>query len=390
MDRRSALQHMVVAAVAGTSFFQERVNLLTTQTMWNTTKFTRLTGITYPIVQGPFGGGLSSVELTTTVSQAGGLGSFGAQPFTAEEIVAICAQIRTRTDKPFNINLWVNSHQASLSPALEAFNKERYQQLVGLLNPYFQELGLEVPPQPTDLGPVFENQVEAVLAARPKVFSFVYGIPSQLILEECRRLGIVTVGAATTVEEALALENAGVDVVVATGFEAGGHRVSFLNSAEESLMGTFALVPQVADRVKIPVIAAGGIADARGVKAALQLGAHAAQLGTAFLATEQSNASKDHREKLFGPEASATTLTRVFTGRLARGLRNRLTEELKGKEQLLAPYPLQGKVMSFLKAYPATEQSPAAFKAYWSGQAASLLKHHDAKLLMESLIVGMA
>jgi nitronate monooxygenase len=350
--------------------------------MWNKTKFTKLLGIDYPIVQGPFGGGLSSVNLTSTVSNAGGLGSFGGQPYSAREIVETCSEIRRHTNKPFNINLWVNDRDARLAN----FGDEEYKKLVELFAPYFKELGLPIPERPTNLGPKFEEQVEAIFEAKPAVFSFVCGIPSVSILEKCKALGIKTVGTATTPDEAKALENAGVDAIVATGFEAGGHRVSFLRSAEDSLTGIFSLVPQVADTVKIPIIAAGGIADSRGIKAALTLGADAVQMGTAFLATTQSNASQDHKDILFTDKAKYTTLTKVFTGRLSRGIRNRLIEELKGSENLLAPYPLQSKFMSLLKAYPATANSNPDFKAYWAGQSASLLKHKDAKVLFDTLV----
>lgn len=350
--------------------------------MWNKTKFTDLLGIKYPIVQGPFGGGLSSVTLTTTVSNAGALGSFGGQPFTAKEIIETCIAIRKATDKPFNINLWVNDRDERLAK----FHDEDYKKLTNLFRPYFNELGLQIPERPKDLGAKFEEQVEAIFEAKPAVFSFVYGMPPENVLEKCRQLGIKTVGAATTVDEAIALEKAGADALVATGFEAGGHRVSFLRAAEDSLTGTFSLIPQVADSVKIPIIAAGGIADARGIKAALALGADAVQMGTAFLATNQSNASQDHKDKLFSPESKYTYLTKIFTGRLSRGIRNRLIEELKGKEDLLAPYPLQSKFMSYLKAYPATAIINPDFKSYWAGQSASLLKHRDAKVLIESLV----
>jgi len=353
--------------------------------MWNKTKFTKLLGIEYPIVQGPFGGGLSSVELTTTVANAGCLGSFGGQPFSANEIIQTCREIRKHTNKPFNINLWVNDRDSRMA----TFGDEDYKKLTELLKPYFNELGLAIPEKPTDLGAKFEEQVEAIFEAKPAVFSFVYGIPPQSVLEKCKALGIKTVGAATTVDEAIALQNASVDAIVATGFEAGGHRVSFLQSAEDSLTGTFALIPQVADAVKIPIIAAGGIADARGIQAALALGADAVQMGTAFLATAQSNASQDHKDKLFTPDAKYTTLTKVFTGRLSRGIRNRLTEELKLYEHLLAPYPLQSKFIGYLKAYPATADTNPDFKSYWAGQTAALLKHKDAKVLIETLVNEM-
>ena len=353
--------------------------------MWNKTKFTTLLGIDYPIVQGPFGGGLSSANLTGTISNAGGLGSFGAQPFSSNEIIETCNEIRKLTSKPFNINLWVNDRDTHLA----TFGDEDYKKLTELFKPYFDELGLPMPERPTNIGAKFEDQIEAIYEAKPAVFSFVYGIPSSGILENCRSLGIKTVGAATTVDEAIALENAGVDAIVATGFEAGGHRVSFLKSAEDSLTGTFSLIPQVADNVKIPIIAAGGIADSRGIKAALALGADAVQMGTAFLATVQSNASQDHKDKLFSSDARYTTLTKVFTGRLSRGIRNRLTEALRNHEDLFAPYPLQSKFMSLLKAYPANANSNPDFKSYWAGQSASLLKYRDAKILIETLVIEM-
>jgi len=385
MKRRNAIKTIAVvgAAINSLSTFAVAMpNKNSIRNMWNRTKFTDLLGIKYPIVQGPFGGGLSSVALTSTVSNAGALGSFGGQPFTAKEIVETCIAIRKATDKPFNINLWVNDRDERLAK----FNDEDYKKLTDLFKPYFNELGLPIPERLTDLGPKFEEQIEAIFEAKPAVFSFVYGIPKGDILEKCRQLGIKTVGTATTVDEAVALEKAGVDALVATGFEAGGHRVSFLRTAEDSLTGTFSLIPQVADSVKIPIIAAGGIADARGLKAALALGADAVQIGTAFLATNQSNASQDHKDKLFSPDGKYTALTKIFTGRLSRGIRNRLIEELKSKEDLLAPYPLQGKFMGHLKAYPATENSNPDFKAYWAGQSASLLKHRDAKILIESLV----
>lgn len=387
MNRRRAVNLIAWASAAGTSFsgILNPPAVKTKNTMWNKTTFTKLLGIEFPIVQGPFGGGLSSVSLTSTVSNGGALGSFGGQPFSAQEIVDTCRHIRKRTNKPFNVNLWVNDRDHRLT----AFGDEEYKKLTELFAPYFNELGLPIPQRPTDLGAPFDQQVEAIFEAKPAVFSFVYGIPSQPILEKCNRLGIRTVGAATTVDEAVALQNAGVDAIVATGFEAGGHRVSFLRSAEESLTGTFALIPQVADAVKVPVIAAGGIADARGIRAALALGADAVQIGTAFLATAQSNASQDHKDKLFSPDANYTTLTKVYTGRLSRGIRNRLTDELKPYEHLMAPYPLQNKFMAHLKAYPATDNANPDFKSYWAGQSAALLKHRDAKRLLESFISEM-
>ncbi len=250
-------------------------------------------------------------------------------------------------------------------------------------------MGIEPPAFPLSPSPKFDHQIEAVFEIKPAVFSFVFGIPSEAILEKCRQLGIITIGTATTADEAIAIENAGIDAVVATGSDAGGHRVSFLEQAEESLVGTFSLIPQVADTVRLPLIAAGGITDARGVKAAMTLGADAVQIGTAFLATRQSGTSEIHREKLFSKEARYTTLTKVYTGRLSRGIRNRLTEELKEFQNSFAPYPLQGKIVGKLGAYPANSESNPELKSFWAGQAAPLLQYHDAESLIAAIIAGM-
>ena len=173
------------------------------------------------------------------------------------------------------------------------------------------------------------------------MFSFIFGIPPKEILDECRAKGIVTIGSATTLDEAVALQEAGVDAIVASGFEAGGHRGSFLRAAEDSVTGTFSLIPRIADAVEVPVIAAGGIADARGVVAAFALGAEAVQMGTAFLTCEESGASRIHREALMQHKAEYTGLTKAFTGRLARGINNRLMSELNQKGAEILPYPLQ-------------------------------------------------
>jgi nitronate monooxygenase len=184
------------------------------------------------------------------------------------------------------------------------------------------------------------------------VFSFVFGIPSAAILEECRKLNIKTVGAATTLDEALALEAAGVDMIIASGFEAGGHRPSFLAPAEESITGTFVLLQIIKEKVKTPVIAAGGIATGRGIAAALTLGADAVQVGTAFLACDESGALPIHRQMLFSNAAKYTTLSRAFTGRLGRGITSRIAKDLAGKEKQFLPFPLQTNFMLFLEKLP--------------------------------------
>ena len=344
-------------------------------------RVSELLGITYPIIQGPFGGGLSSVKLLATVSNAGGLGSFGVHHLTPAQIEALGQEIRAQTQKPFALNLWVSDHDADgdrLSPAAFAHHLAR-------LRPYFQELGVPEPAYPERFGQRFAEQVEALLAVNPPVFSFIFGIPAPEILQECRRRHIVTIGTATTLAEALALEEADVDLIVVSGFEAGGHRAAFLRTAEDSLTGTFALIPQVADRVKTPIIAAGGIADSRGIVAAMTLGAQGVQIGTAFLACEESGTNALHRQMLFSQEAQDTALTRAFTGRLARSIRNRFVQEMQPLAITLPPYPSQSWLAGQLRQ-AAIAQGRADLIALWAGQAAPLLRHHHAADLMQALV----
>jgi nitronate monooxygenase len=349
--------------------------------MWYNTKATELLGIEYPILQGPFGGGLSSVELVATVSNAGGLGGYGAYTLSAQEIYDLNKQIQAATNKPYNINLWVSDTDAPDG----AVSDEQYAQASRLFKPYFDEAGIPLPAKPAPFATRFQNQLQVILDIRPKVFSFMFGTLPPDVLEQFRKLGIKTIGAATTLDEAIALEQTGVDMIIASGFEAGGHRPSFLASAEASITGTFVLVQLIKEKVRTPIIAAGGIANGRGVAAALTLGADAAQIGTAFLATEESNALPMHRQMLFSPEAKYTTLSRAFTGRLGRGITSRIAKELNKKEDQFLPFPLQSTFMSSLRK-AALEQQKWDMVLFWGGQIAPVLKHRKAKQLMDSLI----
>lgn len=347
---------------------------------WKNTVLTKRLGLGVPIIQGPFGGGLSSVDLVAAVSESGGLGSFGVHHLPGAQINETVKAIRAKTKRPFALNLWIpfeNSEASHLSDA----DFERFR---AVLVPYFKELNEPLPVRPERFGPNYDEQIEALLEARPAVFSFVFGIPSPDILSRCRELDIVTLGSATTPDEAIALDRAGVDMVVASGFEAGGHRVSFLRPAESSLIGTIALIPQVVDAIKAPVIAAGGIGDGRGIAAALVLGAQGVQIGTAFLACAESSASEIHRQKLFSSDAKSTALTRVFSGRLARGIENRFMRELQTQDEGIAPYPVQNWLTGRMKS-AAIAQGKTDLISLWSGQAAPLLKHRQTRELMQAL-----
>lgn len=339
-------------------------------------------GVTYPVLQGPFGSGHSSAELAAAVSNAGGLGAYGAHHLSGEAIRVLAADIRSRTDKPFNLNLWVPRDREWGEP----FSKVREQAYLKQVAPLYHEMSLTPPGAAENPLHDYREQIEAILEARPAVFSFVFGIPEPEILERCAERGIKTLGAATTVAEAVALENAGVDMVIASGLEAGGHRPAFLTEPEpRGLLTTFALLPKVRDAVSIPVIAAGGIADNRGVRAAMALGADAVQVGTAFLACAESGASDLHKQLLRKKEGVDTVMTRVVSGRMARYIRNRLTESSDSWPDQALPYPLQMSVTRPLSR-ASTANNNRDFATMAAGQITGLSRHVHAAELLSALV----
>jgi nitronate monooxygenase len=347
---------------------------------WNENRLTAKLGIDYPVIQGPLGG-LSSQKLTAAVSNFGGLGSFAAHGLSPGAIQDVIAEIRSLTSKPFAMNLWVSMEDEGARTSDEnAFNRS-----LAPLAVHIAALGAPRPEYQPYSWMRFEDQARVLLDEKVPVFSFIYGIPPQEILEECRAKHIVTIGTATTPDEGAALQEAGVDAVVASGFEAGGHRGSFLRAAGDSLMGTLSLVPQIADVVNVPVIAAGGIADVRGVVAALALGAEAVQMGTVFLACEESGASVLHRQALRGKKAGHTALTKGFTGRLARGIHNRLLEELNQEGTAILPYPLQRRLVRNI-AIPAEAAGRSDLLPLWAGQSANLSTCTDVLAFLTSLV----
>lgn len=335
-----------------------------------------LLGADVPVVLGPFGG-MSSVVLTAAVSNAGGLGSFGLYGYSPERILETAAQLRAATPRPFALNLWIpigdEDPDADVSAALAT------------AAPLYARLGIDMPAE-LARQPNIDEQLEAVLEARPAVASFVFGMPPQSVVDRFRAAGIRLIGAATTVAEALSVEAAGADAVVASGFEAGGHRVSFLRPAERSLVGTFALTPQVVDAVNIPVIAAGGIADRRGVAASFALGAAGVQVGTAFLRTRESAASAAHRDALGRIAAEDTILTRAATGRLARGIPNLLTATVEAGS--IAPFPAQSWVIGGVRA-EANRIGDGDLQSLWAGQGASLAHLDSAAAVFDELAHGL-
>lgn len=351
---------------------------------WNQNRLTAILGIDYPIIQGPLGG-LSSQRLTATVSNFGGLGSFGAHSLAPEEIKDVIAEIRSLTARPFAMNLWVSMEDEGARTSDEsAFNRS-----LAPLAVHLAALGAPRPVYKPYSPKRFEDQARVLLDAKVPAFSFIYGIPPKEVLDECRHRGIAIIGTATTVDEAIALEEACVDVVAASGLEAGGHRGSFLRPSEDSLVGAIALIPQVVDAVKLPVVAAGGIADARGIVAAFALGASGVQMGTAFLTCEESGSSPNHRKALLTREAGATALTRGFTGRLARGIKNQLLDELNRKGAEILPYPLQRALVRNL-SIPAEKAGRWELLPLWAGQSARLSRCEDVNAFLSNLVMQVS
>jgi nitronate monooxygenase len=348
--------------------------------VWTNNRLTSRLGLQYPLIQGPLGG-LSSQRLTAAVSNYGGLGSFGAHGLKPEAIRNVVREIKGLTSKPFAMNLWVSMEdEGALTSTDEAFHRS-----LAPLAKHIESVGGAKPAYLPYEAIRFEEQVQVLLDEGVSAFSFIYGIPSKEILGEFRRRGVALIGTATTVDEAVELERAGVDVIAASGFEAGGHRGSFLQSSEDSLTGTMALVPQVVDAVKLPVVAAGGIGDARGIVAAFALGAEGVQMGTAFLACEESGASALHRQALLSDQTKQTALTRGFTGRLARGIKNRLLDELNQKDIEILPYPLQRALVRHL-SIPAEKAGRPELLPLWAGQSANLSRCTDVRTLLDKLI----
>jgi nitronate monooxygenase len=337
-------------------------------------------GIEQPIVLAPFGG-LSSVELTARVSELGGLGSYGLYGYDGGRIRATVDALRAATSRPFAVNLWLPTGTERDASA------EEYARAAEAMRPLFEEVGVEVPDAPKRYLPDFDEQLQAVLDARPAALSLVFGVPDAGVLQAAHERGIVVIGSATTVDEAVALAAGGVDAIVATGAEAAGHKVAFLQPAERSLVGLFALVPQVRDAVDVPVIAAGAVADRRGVAAAFALGADAVQVGTAFLRTRESAANDAHRAAIENTPAHASVLTRAMSGRLSRGAENHAIRALELADAI-APFPTQNWLSGRFRA-AAGAQGKGELQSLWLGQASRLATRETADAVFAELVAGL-
>jgi nitronate monooxygenase len=323
-----------------------------------------LFGIEMPIIQAPMLG-VTTPAMIVGVAEAGGLGSLPLSNLSPEEARSIFSEIRRQTSKPINVNFLC--HEAA------EWNPVHGAAWVQCLKPYYAELGVdcEIGP-PHNLIQTFGNAHCALIEEiKPEVVSFHFGLPAKHLLERVRRTGAKIMSSATTVEEAAWLEEAGCDAIIAQGFEAGGHRGTFLRDNIDAQVGTMALVPQIVDAVRVPVIAAGGIGDPRGVAAAFALGASAVQVGTAFLFCSEANISPLYRGALRVAQADQTVLTNVFTGRLARVLETRIVRELGPISKDVPAFPLAAAALAPLRATSEANGS-TDFTPLWCGQAVCL------------------
>ncbi|HEY0957540.1 MAG TPA: nitronate monooxygenase [Roseateles sp.] len=314
-----------------------------------------------PVWMAPMAGEAASGALVAAVSAGGGFGQLGAAYLAPARIAEIAADIRTRTDRPFGINLFCPQPWLRDDVALDTY--------LARLAGWHAELGLPAPARPERYEEDFDAQLAATVAARPAIISFVMGDPGVARVAALKAQGFTVVGTATQVAEGRLLQASGVDAVVAQGYEAGGHRGGFLGTPEGALIGTMALVPLLVDALDIPVIAAGGIADARGVAAAQALGASAVTAGTAFLLVDECPLSPAYRTALLAAQDTDSTLTRAFSGRLARGVANRVTRELEGTP--LPDFP-QPNAASRAMRQAAAKAGRADFISLWAGQALPL------------------
>lgn len=333
---------------------------------WRDRRILDLFGIEAPILQAPMAN-FSTPEMAIAVANAGGLGALACASLSPEQIRADIQTIRKAAAKPLNVNFFCH-----LQAPPDAEREANWRQFLAR---YYAEFGLAADIQvPSVARQPFDAAACAVVEElKPEIVSFHFGLPAQGLLKRVRATGAKILSSATTVAEARWLEDRGCDAVIAMGSEAGGHRGMFLTEDVTQQVGTFALVPQVADAVKIPVIAAGGIADARGVVAALALGASAVQIGTAYLYSPEAKVSAPHRAALATITDDGTALTNVFTGRPARGIVNRLMREVGPMLGLAPAFPHAGGALAPLKARAEVNGS-GAFSNMWAGQAARLAR----------------
>ncbi len=343
--------------------------------MWKQTRLTELLSLELPIIQAGMAGGITTPELIAEVSNTGGLGSLGAGYMDPSDMQNVIISIKQKTSKPFAVNVFVPGETNSNSSHIDTSNE--------LLSPYLKELGLEE--GTGEIKHVFEQQLEKIIEEGIQICSFTFGLPPKEWINKLKANNVLLIGTATTVEEAVLNEQAGMDAVVAQGYEAGGHRGTFNGSFQKSMIGTMSLVPQVVDKVSIPVIAAGGIMDARGLMASLMLGAQGVQMGTAFVTTKESSAKHQHKQAILNSSEDATVMTSAFSGKPARGINNQFIQDMEPYEDTLPDYPIQNSLTKKIRATAALQNKPQ-YMSLWSGQSPRLSRDSRAQEIIKTIV----
>jgi nitronate monooxygenase len=341
------------------------------------TAFTQRFKLDHPIIQAPMAGGGDTPELVAAIGNAGGFGVIGAAYLSAAQIAAATKRVAELSDRPFGINLFAAVPFESVDPRAAKRRVARF----------YEEIGVAIPGELEPPARMLELQVEAALESNASALTFTFGILPRHAIDAAKARGMAVMGTATTVGEARLLEAGGADFVVAQGAEAGGHRGSFAVPFDQGLIGTIALVPQIADAVSIPVIASGGIMDGRGIAAALMLGACAAQLGTAFLTTQEAGVAAAYKDAIIAAAEDETRITRAFSGRPARGIVNRFMREVEDGAAPgdILPFPLQNALTRPLRAQ-AAKDNRSEFLSLWAGQGTRMARSTKASLLMAALV----
>ncbi|MDR6123930.1 nitronate monooxygenase [Bacillus sp. SLBN-46] len=345
-------------------------------------EITEILKIKYPILQAPMAGEVTTSELVSEVSNSGGLGMIGAGYMNPIQIRNQIRELKTLTSNPFGINLFVPNEFDVIYDDIKSANQ--------LLNPIREQLNLpqkdsfEIP-EFNNVYETFIEQIKVVIEENVPVCSFTFGIPSEKVISELKKSDIILMGTATNVREAVENEKAGMDIVVVQGSEAGGHRGNFIDDYKVSLVGSMSLIPQVVDNVSIPVIAAGGIMDGRGLMASICLGAKGVQMGTAFLTCIESGAHKVHKDAIMNVTEEDTVLTRSFSGKWARGITNNFILDMQSNEWYLPDFPVQNTLTQDIRKVAASKNNKE-FMSLWSGQSTRLAKQQAVKILIKNIM----
>lgn len=342
---------------------------------------TNLLKIDHPIIQAPMAGGITTSNLVAAVSNNGALGMIGAGYLSPTQLREQIREVKQLTSTNFGVNLFVPSNFEVIEEEIKAAHS--------LLQTFQSKLEVEDEhvafPSMDEAHQVYNELIQVIIEEEIPVCSFTFGVPSIELIKQLKQQGIALIGTATTVTEAITIERLGMDAVVVQGSEAGGHRGNFLSDDNESLIGLMSLLPQVADNVAIPIIAAGGIMDGRGLMAALHLGAKAVQMGTAFLTCVESGAHPVHKEAILHAKDEDTTLTNAFSGKWARGISNTFTNEMRAYKDNIPNFPVQNTLTQSIRKAAST-QNNEEYMSLWSGQSPTLAKNETVEMLIQRII----